>query len=58
MAGKMNGKNLGFWEDKVRKINKQIEQEGKLFFLFYSKLIFYFCKNYQSERTLLFGIYY
>ena len=25
---KMSGKKLGYWEDKVRKINKQIEDEG------------------------------
>jgi len=24
----MSGKNIGYWEDKVRKINIQIGQEG------------------------------
>ena len=25
---RMSGKNIGYWEDKVRKINIQIGQEG------------------------------
>ena len=44
----MSGKNIGYWEDKVRKINMQIHQEGFIKIWIFNKLDL-FKKNSENE---------
>ena len=46
---KMSERKLGYWEDKVRKIDMQIQNEGKKMILNIKNILFIICFNNLVE---------